>query len=302
MGKLVTALAVAMLAAAVPAPAAEFGLPLVGGEAESYLRRAEVVEFEAIERGITKPRRALLDDGTVDLCPAICESQDHGVIAKLIDQPGNTVGRLVDRVASFAGKHNIGARCGCQLRLNTLAGLGSIHGLDVAAGNDSLTERLEPGIGQSFLQRRSAEQDQTRAGLPVGREIRRHPQFVEQPHGQCIGFIGNQQHWPSVFGAAEVFRQRESEFAFVHLAEGTCQPEQNRLEQGSTRVEPSARQANHMHGLAESFCQDLSQERLATTRRTDDDCHALTAFHAANDGATRVFGRSGGEVQLRLRK
>ncbi len=64
MGKLVTALAVAMLAAAVPAPAAEFGLPLVGGEAESYLRRAEVVEFEAIERGITKPRRALLDDGT----------------------------------------------------------------------------------------------------------------------------------------------------------------------------------------------------------------------------------------------
>lgn len=55
---------IAALAVALPLAASEpFGLPLEGEAALHFLRHAELVEMQDIERGITKPRRAVLSDG-----------------------------------------------------------------------------------------------------------------------------------------------------------------------------------------------------------------------------------------------
>ena len=48
-----------------PAPTPVHGLPLTGAAAEEFLRVAEVVEMKVFEtRGVTRPRRTVLSDGT----------------------------------------------------------------------------------------------------------------------------------------------------------------------------------------------------------------------------------------------
>lgn len=47
-----------------PVPAAAFGLPLAGAEAEAFLRTARVVDRTPIGKGITRPDRMALTDGT----------------------------------------------------------------------------------------------------------------------------------------------------------------------------------------------------------------------------------------------
>jgi hypothetical protein len=51
-----------------PTPTVPTGLPLVGAEAEDFLRNAEIVELKRFDtRGVTLPRRATLTDGRLTL-------------------------------------------------------------------------------------------------------------------------------------------------------------------------------------------------------------------------------------------
>jgi hypothetical protein len=56
------------LQAAEPAPVPPHGLPLTGVEAEEFLRTAEILELRQFDtRGVTRPRRAVLSNGTREL-------------------------------------------------------------------------------------------------------------------------------------------------------------------------------------------------------------------------------------------
>jgi hypothetical protein len=51
--------------AAAPAPPPAYGLPLIGAEAEEFLRSAEIQQVKYFDtKGVTKPRRVVLSDGT----------------------------------------------------------------------------------------------------------------------------------------------------------------------------------------------------------------------------------------------
>jgi hypothetical protein len=50
---------------AAPATSPDYGLPLVGAEAEEFLRSAEIQQVKYFDtKGVTKPRRVVLSDGT----------------------------------------------------------------------------------------------------------------------------------------------------------------------------------------------------------------------------------------------
>jgi hypothetical protein len=63
-----TVLLALALQATGTAPDPPHGLPLTGGDAEEFLRNAEILELRRFEtRGVTRPRRAVLSDGTREL-------------------------------------------------------------------------------------------------------------------------------------------------------------------------------------------------------------------------------------------
>ncbi|HUL77425.1 MAG TPA: hypothetical protein VL691_09200 [Vicinamibacteria bacterium] len=62
--------------APAPAPAVPYGLPLVGAEAEEFLKTARVVDRTPIGKGVTRPDRLTLTDG----------SQTHRGIWKTINE------------------------------------------------------------------------------------------------------------------------------------------------------------------------------------------------------------------------
>ena len=81
LGFVVVALA---LQAPAPAPEPAHGLPLTGIEAEEFLSSAEIIELRKIEtRGVTKPRRAVLSDGTRQL-RAVFKDVDESALRKTL--------------------------------------------------------------------------------------------------------------------------------------------------------------------------------------------------------------------------
>lgn len=70
--------------ATAPAPGPEHGLPLTGIQAEEFLRSAEIIELRQFDtRGVTKPRRAVLTDGTRRL-RAVFKDIDESAMKKTL--------------------------------------------------------------------------------------------------------------------------------------------------------------------------------------------------------------------------
>jgi hypothetical protein len=85
----------AFLQATSAAPPEPSGLALTGEEAENFLRNAEVVEIEEFEtKGITEPRRAILNDGTIE-ARAVFKDVDEFHNTETLTS-GRTVARLKD--------------------------------------------------------------------------------------------------------------------------------------------------------------------------------------------------------------
>ena len=98
-----------------------------------------------------------------------------------------------------------------------------------------------------------------------------------------------------------MFDQRQPQFAFVHAAAGLAQFVKDGLEQGASCAEPAAAEQGDVEGAAELAGQNPAKERLAGSRRPDNQPHALRPLDAPRQRLPGGLDAGGGKVVLHAR-
>ena len=181
------------------------------------------------------------DARRVELLVAAERGEHQRVVAELVDQPRNAVGRRVNRPQGVVGEDSSGkppARriCSCDVVDRFVAA----HRLQIAAGGDPLVERFELRARQPLFQGHAAGQHQPHARLAALAPGSSAGESLPAAAAAACGLhrrAAAGRRRPPVRGSRWSISDSRSSL-FVHLAIRQLQLEQDVLQQGPPRAEP----------------------------------------------------------------